>query len=186
MSEQSYQRVGKILESIIRMQIIVASVGLSILMFTQVVTRYFFDSPFPGIEEVAILLGVWIYFPAMGYATKTNEHIYGGIVELLVKDEYILSVIKFIIYLISIFSAAIFCYFAVNYAYGVFDKGRVSISLRWPRYLWSTSMAFGFVVMLAYFFLGAIRQWNTVLTMKALRKRVDTSAINPENKGTSI
>ena len=186
MSEQNYSRTGKILESIIRMQIIIASVGLSILMFTQVITRYFFDSPFPGIEEVAILLGVWIYFPAMGYATKTNDHIYGGIVELLVKDEYVLSIIKFIISIISIFAATVFCYFAIKYAYGVFDKGRVSISLRWPRYLWSTSMAFGFIVMLTYFCLNSLREWNAILAMKALKENIDTRDIGPENKGTSI
>ncbi len=185
MRKLNYRQVGQILESIIRIQIIVASIGLSLLMFTQVITRYFFNSPFPGIEEVAILFGVWIYFPAMGYATKTKDHIYGGIVELLVKDEYILSVIRFVIYLISIVSAAVFCYFAVKYAYGVFEKGRLSISLRWYRYLWSTSMALGFILMLVYFVLDAVKEWNDMLLMKVQRRELAVGCLNPINKGVS-
>ncbi|MGF1763364.1 TRAP transporter small permease [Aliivibrio kagoshimensis] len=185
MRKLNYQGMGQVFESIIRVQIIVASIALSLLMFTQVITRYFFDSPFPGIEEVAILLGVWIYFPAMGYATKTKDHIYGGIVELVVKDEYTLSVIRFVIYLISIVSAAVFCYFAVKYAYSVFDKGRLSISLRWYRYLWSTSMALGFILMLGYFLLDAVKEWNALLAMKGQRKALEVNGITQVTKGAS-
>lgn len=39
--------------------IVLAGLGLAALMFTQVLLRYVFHSPFVGIEELALLLGAW-------------------------------------------------------------------------------------------------------------------------------
>ncbi|WP_428776368.1 TRAP transporter small permease [Vibrio sp.] len=148
------------------MQIVIAALGLAFLMFVQVIMRYMFDSPFSGIEEIAILLGVWIYFPAMGYATRTKEHIYGGVINLIVKDELKLAWIKFVTYLLCVISAVVFGYFALKYAINIYDKGRLSISLRWPRYLWTFSMAVGFILMLVYFVLDVFDSVKSIRSLK--------------------
>ncbi|WP_228550626.1 TRAP transporter small permease [Endozoicomonas sp. OPT23] len=136
---------------------IFAGVGLSCLMFAQVIMRYFLDSPFAGIEEVAILFGVWIYFLGMGYATKAKEHINGGIVSLLVTDPYKLKILDLVRSLVCMLAAIVFGYFACKYALFVIEKGRMSLYLQWPKGFWSGSMILGFTMMVGYFLLDAVR-----------------------------
>ncbi len=148
------------LDWVFRIMMIFAGLALSILMFAQVVMRYFLDSPFAGIEEAAVLLGVWIYFLGMGYATRVREHIHGGIVSLIISDPYKINLIRFAGSLISMTAACIFGYFACKYALFVIDKGRMSINLQWPRGLWSSSMIVGFLMMAGYFLLEAINEFR--------------------------
>lgn len=79
-------RFEQLLNKLFRSLMMLACLLLAGLMFAQVMMRYVLDIPFSGIEEVSILLAVWIYFLGMGYATREREHIHGGIVSLLVKD----------------------------------------------------------------------------------------------------
>lgn len=137
-----------------------AGFGLAALMFAQVIMRYFLDSPFAGIEEVAILLGVWVYFLGMGYATLTREHIQGGIVTLLVQDPWKLKLVELATLVVSLIAALIFGYFACKYAFFVIEKGRSSIYLRWPKGFWSASMIVGFTMMTICFLTQVLQSWR--------------------------
>lgn len=137
-----------------------AGFGLAGLMFAQVILRYFLDSPFAGIEELAILLGVWVYFLGMGYASLTREHISGGIVSLLVKDPWKLKLIELAALIVSLIAALIFGYFACKYAFFVIEKGRSSIYLRWPKGFWSASMIAGFSMMSICFLTQVVQAWR--------------------------
>ncbi|RVU30894.1 TRAP transporter small permease [Neptunomonas marina] len=149
----------RLLNGIFCTLMIAACLGLASLMFVQIVLRYGFESPFTGIEEAAVLLGVWIYFLGMGYATRQREHIHGGIVSLVVHDPIKVSTIRFVGSVVCMIAACIFGYFACKYAFFVIGKGRMSINLQWPRGLWSGSMIIGFAMMVGYFLLEAINEY---------------------------
>ena len=51
-----------ILQRILFVFIVAFGLCLAGLMFTQVVLRYGFASPFVGIEELSLLFGAWFYF----------------------------------------------------------------------------------------------------------------------------
>ncbi len=154
------------LDVFLRMMMILAGLSLATLMFAQVIMRYLLDSPFAGIEEVTILLGVWVYFLGMGYATKTREHINGGIVSLLISDPYKLHLLQLGRSIVCMIAAAVFGYFACKYALFVIEKGRMSIYLQWPKGFWSSSMIVGFAMMMGYFLVDAIKEYKTVMTYK--------------------
>ncbi|BBB28596.1 TRAP transporter small permease [Neptunomonas japonica] len=162
--ERLLVKFEQVLDGIFRVLMIMTGLGLSFLMFGQIIMRYVIESPFAGIEEAAVLLGVWIYFLGMGYATRVREHIHGGIVSLIITDPYKINMIRFAGSIISMTAACIFGYFAFKYALFVIDKGRMSINLQWPRGLWSSSMIVGFSMMAGYFLLEAINEF------RALRK----------------
>lgn len=157
-------RFERLLNWMFRGMMMIAGLGLAVLMFSQVIMRYVLQSPFTGIEEVAVLLAVWIYFLGMGYATREREHIHGGIVSLVVKDPYKVSIIRFAGSITCMIAACIFGYFACKYALKEIDRGRLSVNLRWPRGLWSASMVVGFAMMVGYFLL------ETITEFRALRK----------------
>ncbi len=148
-----FYSVCDFLEMLLRFIMISSAISLSLLMFFQVILRYMFDSPFTGIEEVALLLGVWVYFSGMAYATKTKEHITGGVIHLIVTNPKFIELIKLFGYLVSLSALMFFSYLAMEYVMKIYDRGRLSTNLAWPRWLWSSSMVFGFVLSSLYLLL---------------------------------
>ena len=142
------------------------SILLGCLMFGQVLMRYVFNSPFLGIEEIALLLGAWVYFPAIAYATRQGEHISGGILGLLVKSPKKKQVVNLCMTLLSIVVCVVFGYFALKYAMFDFDRGRMSSYMRWPRWLWSASLVVGFAGTVLALVMQAINQYLDILRMQ--------------------
>jgi len=142
---------------------------LALLMFGQVIMRYILETPFVGIEEVSILLAVWIYFLGMGYATKKQEHIHGGILSLVVSDPVIFKTVRFFCTIVCIIGACVFGYYASKYALKQIDRGRLSIVMQWPRWVWSVSMFVGFSMMVVYFIIQSVREWQEIAQLKLLR-----------------
>ena len=100
-----WQKFEHILDISLQGAMVFTGLGLAVLIFAQVFMRYVLQSPFAGIEEVAILLAVWVYFIGMGYATKQRAHIHGGIVSLVVHDPYKIEMIRFVVSIVCFFTA---------------------------------------------------------------------------------
>lgn len=83
---QRMLRIEKVYAAFLSNGLALFSILLAVLMFIQVVLRYGFNSPFVGIEEMALLFGAWIYFPGMAYVSRQGEHIHGGILTLVVNS----------------------------------------------------------------------------------------------------
>lgn len=147
------------LERLLFVAIVLAGLGLAALMFTQVLLRYVFHSPFVGIEELALLLGAWSYFLGLAYVTRNGEHIHGGIITLLTKDPRTVQGVRLFMSLASIAACAVFGYYASKYAWFEIDKGRMSSYMRWPKGLWSASMIVGFSGTILYLTLQALNQF---------------------------
>lgn len=147
------------LERLLFGAIVLSGLGLTALMFTQVLLRYVFNSPFVGIEELALLLGAWSYFLGLAYVTRNGEHIHGGIVTLLTKNPKVIQGIRLFMSLASIIACAVFGYYASKYAWFEIDKGRMSSYMRWPKGLWSASMIAGFAGTIFYLILQSINQF---------------------------
>lgn len=167
--DKCLMRFEQILNMTFRSLMMLTCLSLAVLVFAQVVMRYFMESSFSGIEETSILLAVWVYFLGMGYATREREHIHGGIVSLVVKDPKKIACIRFIGTVICMIAACFFGYFAYKYAISEITKGKVSTTLRWPRGIWSASMIVGFAMMIGYFLLEAINQYRDMF--KTLKQR---------------
>ena len=143
------------------------SIALAVLMFVQVILRYGFNSPFVGIEEMALLFGAWVYFPAMAYVTRQGEHIHGGILTLVVKNRTAVQTVRLVMTVLSILACAVFGYFAVKYAFFEIEKGRLSSYLRWPKGIWSFSLVIGFAGTFLALLMQALNQY---IDIQKLRK----------------
>lgn len=144
---------------VLKSSLAIFSILLGVLMFGQVLMRYLFNSPFLGIEEIALLLGAWVYFPAFAYTTRQGEHIRGGILALVVKSPTRIQMINICMSILSIGVCAVFGYFAIKYAMFDFDRGRLSSYMRWPRWLWSSSLIVGFTGTLLALVMQSINQF---------------------------
>ena len=151
--------VESIFERIFYFFIIVFGLCLAVLMFTQVVLRYVFASPFVGIEELSLLFGAWFYFLGVAYVTRNGEHIHGGILTMVVKTQNTVRTVRLLMTVLSIAACAVFGYYAIRYALFEIGTGRLSSYMRWPKGWWSASLIFGFVGTVAYMALQALNQF---------------------------
>ena len=156
--------VESVFERLLYFFIIVFGLCLAVLMFTQVVLRYVFASPFVGIEELSLLFGAWFYFLGVAYVTRNGEHIHGGILTMVVKTQNTVRAVRLVMTLLSIAACAVFGYYAIRYALFEINTGRLSSYMRWPKGWWSASLIFGFVGTVAYMVLQALNQFLDLKT----------------------
>ena len=137
------------LNSLVRIEralIILFCLALAGLMVFQIVLRYVFLTPFLGIEEVTVLLGLWIYFLGLVHVTRTRQHIGSGVIRLFVRNAAVLKGVELFKLALCAASSAIFLYFTVLYWLKTDESGRSSTYLSWPTTVWIASMLFGFAV----------------------------------------
>ncbi len=156
--------VESIFERLLYLFIIVFGLCLAVLMFTQVVLRYVFASPFVGIEELSLLFGAWFYFLGIAYVTRNGEHIHGGILTMVVKKRNTVRTVRLVMTVLSIAACTVFGYYAIKYALFEIGTGRLSSYMRWPKGWWSASLIFGFVGTVAYMVLQALNQFLDLRT----------------------
>ena len=158
-----------IVQRILYVFIVAFGLCLAGLMFTQVVLRYAFASPFVGIEELSLLFGAWFYFLGIAYVTRDGEHIHGGILTMVVRSPNGVQAVRLVVTVLGVGACAVFGYFAIKYALFEIQTGRLSSYMRWPKGMWSASLIFGFVATTVYMALQALHQF---LDLKArLRTR---------------
>jgi len=148
-----------IVQRILYVFIVAFGLCLAGLMFTQVVLRYAFASPFVGIEELSLLFGAWFYFLGIAYVTRDGEHIHGGILTMVVRNPNGVQAVRLVVTVLGIGACAVFGYFAIKYALFEIQTGRLSSYMRWPKGLWSASLIFGFVGTTVYMILQAVHQF---------------------------
>ena len=148
-----------IIQRILYVFIVAFGLCLAGLMFTQVVLRYAFASPFVGIEELSLLFGAWFYFLGIAYVTRDGEHIHGGILTMVVRSPTAVQAVRLVITVLGVGACAVFGYFAIKYALFEIQTGRLSSYMRWPKGLWSASLIFGFVGTTIYMILQAVHQY---------------------------
>lgn len=141
---------------IMRVVMFVAMLSLGLLMAAQVFMRYVVSLPFLGIEEMAPMLAVWVYFVGMAYSSRNREHIEGGLLSLLVKNEKLLLAVRLFGSIICLIAVAIFLKYAWDFASFNMSLNRKSSYLRLPKFLWDLSMVFGFGMMCLYLLLQVL------------------------------
>lgn len=144
---------------ILKILMILFALALAFLMLATVIMRYGMSNPFLAIEEAAVLLGVWLYFVSAAYVTGTRSHICGGALHLIVKTPEKRKIVKFLTSMLCLFVAGVAFYYAAQYGWFTFDKGRKSTYLQWPKYIWVASMVFGFAMMVYFFLVQTIRDF---------------------------
>ncbi len=160
-------RLERVLIKGIQASTIFMIIALGFLMALQVFMRYVLESPFLGIEELAPLFALWVYFLGMANATRQRTHIAGGVVNLIFKKPLTKTIISAINTLLCLGVTCVFSYYAYKFAMVNLNIGRMSTYMRLPKYLWDFSMFTGFSLMAGYFFLQWIFEIQKILCLKS-------------------
>jgi len=149
---------------VLKVAMIFFALALAILMVSTVIMRYGIEKPFLGIEEAAVLLGLWLYFLSAAYVTGARAHICGGALHLVVKTQKVRRRISFLTTVLCLVIAGFTLYYAWDQAWFTFNRGRKSTYLQWPKAIWDASMVFGFLMMTVFLVLQSVREFRYMRT----------------------
>jgi len=107
----------------------ITSVSVVLLVFMQVIMRYFLDIPLYGIEEIAIYLAVWSYFIGASYGAKQKEHISASLIDVVLPDGRWQDFIVMVSDLITAIVSAWMVVWSWHYLAWTFKRGTVSVDL---------------------------------------------------------
>ncbi len=111
---------------------IISSMAILTLVIVQVVLRYVFVMPLMGVEELATMVGFWLYFMGASWGTAERTHIKADLVNAFVKDPKKLVWVKALTGLISVALSLFMTYWGWKYVLWGINKGQMSPTLRLP------------------------------------------------------
>jgi len=136
-------------------QIVMAttSAAIIVLILSQVTLRYVFNKPIMGVEELACLCGFWLYFTGSASGARERTHIKADMLNVFIKDQRVLDIIKAIAAFLTVCLAALFVQWAYNYFQWSLKSWERSPSLGIPMIYAQASLLINSVLMLLYFFI---------------------------------
>ncbi|UTW08010.1 TRAP transporter small permease [Pseudomonas benzenivorans] len=143
-------RFDRRLNAVFRFCLVLLALVLSAVMVAAAFLRYFTDQSLPAVEEVSILLGVWIYFISMIVVTRDRGHLTGGVLELLDIGNGGRRAIRFINDLIGLLVMGVFLFYTIEYLLFVYKIGRKSTNMNLSTTVWVAAAVVGFFFMFAY------------------------------------
>lgn len=155
---------------LMRVIMFAAIIALGLLMATQVFMRYVISAPFLGIEELAPLLAVWVYFLGMAYGSRERDHIEGGMMTLVIKSPRVLTALRLLGSVATLVTVVIFLRFAWDFVAFNWSVGRRSTYMRLPKVLWDISLLIGLALMTFYAALQALAEMRALFIPTERRK----------------
>lgn len=155
-------RIEGAFAKVLRGLCVTAAFALAFLMVAQIIMRYWLHKPFLGIEETSVLLGLWIYFLGAAYVTRLNEHMRGGVAQLIFKQARTLAIAHLFAEVVCLAVTLVFGYYISDYAIFTIGTNRRSAYLGWSSGYWVGSLWLGLMLMAIYFALHIQRQWRAL------------------------
>lgn len=134
------------------------SIALASMVFITVPVRYIMKSSIFGIEEVIMMMAIWIYYLGGAYGSYEQSHINADIMLHFIKNEKVIKVIKILKQIVAIVVFGAFAYWCIaKYLSWTISSGGQSMQLHIPNWLPISMMAISFVLMTLYEFFHLYR-----------------------------
>jgi TRAP-type transport system small permease protein len=124
---------------------------VTILIFVQVVTRYFLGESIFGIEEAASFLAIWLYFIGGAYGAYERGHISASLVDLIVPGDRAHQVIKVLTGALTVILSAWMMLWAIRYFIATLQRGTMSLELGIQMAWVHAAVPLGLILMTFYF-----------------------------------
>lgn len=149
-----FLKVDKFTEAIENFVMSVGLYTISIIVFANVISRYFFDISFKWAEELSRYILIWITFFGTSACARYGEHVNADILTNLLKGKAAL-INKLIIYIICLVTSIYLAYFSTKFTILQFIGGNVSVAIAVPIWLIYLSTCVGFIL-LSYVYIRKI------------------------------
>ncbi len=144
--------------------IIVAGCLITLLVFVEVMLRYVFGSPLFGVEELIILIAMWLYFVGASYGAYERSHIRADLITLWFKTPRSLAWVNSVASLITLILSIIMVSWTYPYIVWSLEKGGTTQALLLPRVLSQSAILVSAVLMTLYFFVEFLDHFRQALS----------------------
>lgn len=135
---------------IMRFWLAFASIIIVLAITAAVVLRYVFHTDLYGLEEIEMLLAMWIYFIGCIHGSYQRNHISADIMMVILKSDKAKKTVRLIISIVSFAVSVFFAKWAIDYWNVTFEIGGQTTGLKMPLALQRIPISVGFVCMVVY------------------------------------
>ena len=136
---------------ILRAIIVITGIVVSLLMFGQIVMRYFFGFSIYGLEELMSFFAVWLYFIGSTHGTWDRGHISASLVDVITKPGFKQQFVKVISSLITVILSAWMTQWTFDYVMRAYKRNLMSLEVGISMLWVNAGMVVGMVLMTYYF-----------------------------------
>lgn len=130
--------------------VFVLMLGISFLVFVQVILRYVLQRPLMGIEDTLLFPAIWLYFLGGAIASQERSQIRAQVIEVFIRGQKSTYWIRIIMTAIGFGVAAWLTYWSYKYLIFCISSGGYSTSLYWPLVYAQSAILIGFLLMTIY------------------------------------
>ncbi len=139
---------------------------ITVLVFIEVVLRYVLGSPLFGIEELIVLIAMWMYFIGASYGAYERSHIKAEFIHTWVRSPKQYILIRLISSSITFTLSLIMIKWTYPFFIWSITKGGTSQALLLPMYYSQSAVFVGAILMSLYFFAEFIDYFLQVVDKK--------------------
>lgn len=152
-AEKVIYKITDLLENLIGI-IVTALVGI---VFTEVILRYFFNSPLSWSSELSRFLLIWLTFCGASVATIRGTHLTMGLTFFnIIKSPSLIIIIKIIVNILTAIAMFIVGYYGMSTM--LLTGGRIAPMTSIPMYYPWAAMPFNFFLIVVFIFFNAIKE----------------------------
>jgi len=143
--------------------IIFASLMLSGVMVTEVVSRYFLGYPIWGWEELAMISAMWLYMIGAAMAAYEGTHLKTEIVSLWIKNPRNLRIVKALASLIALIMAGFMAYWSSDILFWGLKQNPTTPVFDIPWVVAQSSLFVAGIIISIYFLRDLLHQAGDIL-----------------------
>ena len=143
--------------------IIFASLMLSSVMVTEVVSRYFLGYPIWGWEELAMISAMWLYMIGAAMAAYEGTHLKTEVISLWIKNPRNLRIVKALASLIALIMAGFMAYWSSDFLFWGLEKNPTTPVFDIPWVVAQSSLFVAGISISIYFLRDLLHQVGDIL-----------------------
>jgi TRAP-type C4-dicarboxylate transport system permease small subunit len=156
-----------------RIFMLISGCIITLLVFIEVMLRYVLGSPLFGIEELIVLIAMWLYFIGASYGAYEHSHIKAELIHTWVKSPKKYALVRSISSGITFILSLIMISWTYPFFIWSITKGGTSQALLLPMYYSQSAIFVGAILMSLYFFVEFVDYILQSLGQKSYFKRLN-------------
>ncbi len=144
-------KLWRVLGIIQKTVMVISSMAILTLVLVQVLLRYVFKLPLMGVEEIATMVGFWLYFMGASWGTADRTHIKADVMQAAIKDPRKQIWIKVFTATLCVGLSGMMVYWGWGYTVWGYTRLQLSPTLMIPMIYSQVSIFVGAILMFFYF-----------------------------------
>ncbi|CEP66856.1 Tripartite ATP-independent periplasmic transporter, DctQ component [Moorella glycerini] len=150
---------GKWISSILRFLSALLVLSLILLLFINVIMRYFFHYAWPWAEEITLFGLVWMVFLGIPVLTFRNNHIRIDLIKNVL-SRALFTKVELFIGVFEVFVAVLSTYYGFILVKKVAVAKQISPAAHWPVWVVSLAMPLGFLMVVPMAIISKLRLYH--------------------------